>query len=162
MSRRSQGRPGPGAWIGVGAGVLAVVAVVIAVVMLQRLPDGPVPIAWDQEACAHCHMHVGDPHFAAQLQLADGRVLNFDDPGCALHYLARVRPEEVHALWFHALRDDRWLRRAEVAFVEVNPTPMGWGLGAVPAGTPGALSFDEARQRLERRGAAHGERTSWR
>lgn len=140
-----------------GAGVsIALLLVIVlgllagAVWWLQQLPRGPVEIAWDKEACAHCRMHVSEPAFAAQLQLQDGRVLNFDDPGCALRHVAEVPPVDVHALYFHEARADGWLTREETAFVELSPTPMGFGLGAVRIGTAGALSFDEAGARVRK------------
>lgn len=114
----------------------------------QALPTGVVPVAWDKEACAHCRMHVGEQGFAAQLQLTDGRVLNFDDPGCLFSWLA-ASPAPVHATWLHHHTEDRWLSRAEVGFVPVTPTPMGFGFAAVNAGTPGALSWDAAAARIK-------------
>ena len=113
--------------------------------VLSRLPSGPVPIIWDKEACAHCHMHVGEPRFAAQLQTKQGDILNFDDPGCLLQYRGQRKPD-VHAIYFHDLESDRWLKEAEVGFVPVDPTPMGYNLGAVPKHTPSALSMSDASQ----------------
>ncbi|MBZ4414999.1 hypothetical protein [Myxococcus sp. RHSTA-1-4] len=128
----------PWRWLARGAVVLgAGGGLGLALAWTERLPEGPVPVAWDREACAHCRMHVGEPAFAAQLQLADGRVLNFDDPGCLLRYEAEARPA-VHAAWFRHVREDRWIPGARVAFVQVSPTPMGYGVGAVEAGAPGA------------------------
>lgn len=127
-----------------GALALATSAAVVgAVVLSQRLSEGPVAPIWDRDACAHCHMHVGDPGFASQIQFQDGRVLHYDDPGCLLEALGAVRAE-VHAVWFHHLREDRWLRAEEVGFVRTEPTPMGYGLGAVELSAPGAISLEEA------------------
>jgi hypothetical protein len=88
-------------------------------------------------------MLISDPAFAAQIVTADAEVLDFDDPGCLLLHL-----EEHHlpprAIWFHHAREDRWLRGDGVAFVPVGQTPMGYGLGAVEAGTLGAISLAEA------------------
>jgi len=136
----------------VGA-VLAAVAVAAAgafvglLVRSQAPPNGPVPIVYDKEACAHCHMQVGDPRLAAQAQLTDGSVLDFDDPGCLLTWLDES-PEQPRAVWLRAYREDRWLSRASTAFVEVGETPMGFGLGAVERGTPGAISWEEAAARI--------------
>jgi len=116
-------------------------------------PEGPRPIAWDREPCAHCRMLISDPAFAAQLQLADGTVESFDDPGCLFARLA-AQPGPVHALWFHHLREDRWLRGDAVAFVRVAPTPMDFGFGAVDPGTPGALPIDAVRAELRARSGA--------
>ena len=143
--RRSAGWGLPLGLVAVGC---AVATFAWLLLRAQALPTGVVPIAWDKEACAHCRMHVGEQGFAAQLQLTDGRVLNFDDPGCLFSWLD-ANPATVHATWLHHHTEDRWLRRAEVAFVPVNPTPMGFGLAAVPAGTPGALGWDEAAARIQ-------------
>lgn len=110
-------------------------------------PDGPQPIVWDREPCAHCRMLISDPAFAAQLHLDDGTVESFDDPGCLFARVAARQPR-VHALWFHHVREDRWLRGDAVAFERVAPTPMDFGLGAVDAGTPGALPFEAARAQV--------------
>jgi hypothetical protein len=144
------------------AAVLAIVAVLGiagwlvlgAVREAGRLPEGPVPVAFDRAACAHCRMLVGETSFAAQLQGQDGQIFDFDDPGCLLRFEAERRPA-VHARWFHHLREERWLPGDAVAFVAVEPTPMGYGLGAVDAGTPGALSLDAARRHVEEVAARH-------
>lgn len=125
------------------AGAAAIAAFAAAVVRAQRLPEGPQPVAWDREPCAHCHMHVGDPRFAAQLHTASGEVLTFDDPGCLLAFQAERRPE-VHAVWFRHVREDRWIPGDRVAFVKVPESPMGHGLGATDAGDPGAMPYERA------------------
>lgn len=111
----------------------------------QALPTGPQAVAFDREPCARCRMLIGQPGFAAQIQIRDGRVLFFDDPGCLLLY-RRERDPEVHAIWFHHHGDERWIALERVAFVPVPSTPMGYGLGAVEAGGD-ALSYDEALAR---------------
>lgn len=130
-------------------------ALAVALRFTQRLPDGPVPVAWDWESCAHCHMHVGEPGFAAQLHTRDGAIHHFDDPGCLLRFLDENAPD-VHALWFHHLREDRWIAGDRVAFVETSPTPMGFGLGAVDAGTPGSINLAAARARVRAEVATEG------
>ena len=112
------------------------------------LPDGPVPIAWDREVCAECHMHIGDPRFAAQVQTHGGEVQSFDDPGCLYRRLDREGDGEVRAMWFRHVDEDRWVRAEDVAFVEREPTPMGYGLGAVARGTPASIDPAEARERV--------------
>ncbi len=125
-------------------------AVWLVIRLGQSLPEGPVPVAWDEAACAECRMHVGDPRFAAQLQTEDGDVLNFDDPGCLFRYRAKNHPD-VHAVYFHAHEGDEWLPEKATAFGSVSETPMGSGLAAVPRGTAGAVSAQEAeRIALER------------
>jgi hypothetical protein len=137
------------ALIGAGFGVLLVRA--------QVLPSGVEPIAWDRVACAHCRMHVSEPPFATQLQLKDGQVLNFDDPGCFFQYEAAHQGLEVHGVYFHHSVENRWLQRADVEFLTGATTPMGWGLAAVVKGTPGAISLEAARAKATAQKHAHGE-----
>jgi hypothetical protein len=132
---------------GLALGVAAAGVFAFLLLRAQELPTGPAPVAWDKVACAHCRMHVGEARFAAQLQLADGRVLDFDDPGCLFSFRARDR-SPVHATYFHHHTQDRWLTPAEAGFVPVMPTPMGFGLAAVDAATPGALTADQAAARV--------------
>lgn len=115
----------------IGLGVLGVLtlAVVLIVSGGTQVPDGPVPIAWDHEPCAHCHMQIGEPRHAAQLITSEGRVFNFDDVGCAVSYL-RARSPSVHRLWFHG-EGETWLGVDVVGFTKTGVTPMGSGLQAV-------------------------------
>lgn len=106
------------------------------------IPDGVQPIAWNKEACAHCHMLIGDPAYAAQVITTDGDVLSFDDPGCAVRYL-REHKGHIHRAWFHAGHGDRWLAVADVGFVRVAASPMGSNLIAVARTTPGALAVED-------------------
>lgn len=134
--------------------VATVIAALLGLRASERLPDSPQPIVWDREACAHCHMHIGEPAFAAQAVAADGRVYDFDDPGCLLAWsaarAARGEPRAARA-WFHHVREDRWLATDAVAFIRVPRSPMGSGLGAVDRSTPGALGIDEATWLAARR-----------
>ncbi len=131
-------------WTGLAFLVLLAASLLFAyrVIDAQRLPSGPVPIVWDQEACAQCHMHIGDPAFAAQLQLASGEVLNFDDPGCLFTWVASHAAPR-HAVWFHHHEADRWLSDAQVGFVPASPTPMAYGLAAVEQSAAGARRFED-------------------
>ncbi|HEX5054468.1 MAG TPA: hypothetical protein VFZ65_22000 [Planctomycetota bacterium] len=144
----------PGALLGI---VLAVVAgaVVYSVAASAKLPEGPVEVVWDKAACAGCGMHVGEPPFAAQLTTVDGRTQAFDDPGCLFLHVEEHHPD-VHTIWFHHLRERRWLSDRAVAFVRVDKSPMGFGLGAVDVGTAGAIDIDEARRTCLRRVSDHG------
>ena len=131
-------------WIVGFAAIATIVAITVMVVRgAGALPDGPVPIAWDREPCAHCRMHVGEPRHAVQLITTDGAVLAFDDVGCALTYLDQHRPA-VHRLWFHG-EGETWIPADRVGFVGAAVTPMGSGLVAVERGTPGARSLAEVR-----------------
>ena len=141
--------------LSVAIGVAVIGVVVWQVRAGQRLPDGPVPIAWGKEACGHCHMHVSEERFAVQAQTTAGEVLDFDDPGCFFAYLDAEHPD-LHAVWFRHSREDRWLAREQVGFVTGATTPMDFGLAAVDASEPGALGFEEARARAAAKGHGGG------
>lgn len=133
-----------------GIVLLLVVGVVTYVVAWRSdPPTGPADLVWDKTACAECRMHIGEPAFAAQMRLASGAVVAFDDPGCLFEHLDELQQETVTGTWFHHLRDDRWVSADDVSFVTVAPTPMGYGLGAVAAGErDDAISLPAARQRV--------------
>jgi len=132
--------------LGLGAVVVATLAVWL-IKSSEALPDGPVPVVWNRTQCAECRMSVTDRAYAAQLQLADGRVLDFDDPGCLFRY-ERQESGPVHAVWFHHVQEERWLAAADVGFVVTGPSPMGYDLGAVEAGAAGSIGLAAARVRL--------------
>jgi len=139
-------------WI---AAPLVAAAVVAAVVWSSgRLPDGPVEPRWDHERCARCGMLVSERGFAAQVQRADGRVLHYDDPGCLLSDEGAERGAlaDAHAVWFHHVREPRWLSFDEVGFVPAARTPMDYGLAAVERSQePDAWSVAQALERVRAR-----------
>ena len=144
--RRERGRP----WFRmiVAAVAIAVIALVVSVIARGReVPDGPQPVAWNQQACAHCRMLVGEPAHAAQLITAGGDVLFFDDPGCLMTYLDQ-HAVAIHRLWFHDRASERWLGADAAGFVPGATTPMGFGLAATDRTTPGALTLEQARRRV--------------
>ncbi len=138
--------------------VLAAGGLALFVSRSESLPQGPRPVVWDKTSCAECRMAVSEPAYAAQLQLADGTVLDFDDVGCLFRYLDAAAPQ-VHAAYLHHLREERWVSREEVGFVAAGPSPMDYGLGAVDRATEGGFDFDEARERVlaASRAAGHAQ-----
>jgi copper chaperone NosL len=133
-------------------GLLLAVAIGAAAFVFVRfnqvtIADGPVDIVWDSETCGHCKMHVGDPRFAAQLHTTDGTVMSFDDPGCMFDYL-EAHELSVHAVYFRNHQADGWLTESEVAFLPVDDSPMGYGIAAVPKGTPDAHDIDWAKSQV--------------
>ena len=140
-------RIGTGTIVGAVVALLACAGLSYAIVRTQARPEGPVAIVWDNEACAHCHMHVSDRAYATQLQTTDRRVLNFDDPGCLVHYLMDKAPS-MHALYIHHSKEERWLDVARVGFVPSTTAPMDFGFAAVDQQAPGAISFQEFSSRV--------------
>ncbi|WP_262247939.1 nitrous oxide reductase accessory protein NosL [Parapedobacter soli] len=59
--------------------------------------DGPTPINYGHEQCAHCRMTVSDARFGCQLATKKGRAYNFDDVQCMVAFVKAggVAEEEV-------------------------------------------------------------------
>jgi copper chaperone NosL len=133
------------------AGVLVVLVAGLATIVRggQSVPDTVQAIEWNRQPCAHCQMLIGDPRYAAQLITTDGDIVSFDDPGCALRYVAGHHPH-IHRLWFHHSVDERWLPAEQAAFTTGATTPMGSGLAAVDARSPGAIDLPEATRHAMR------------
>lgn len=122
---------------------LALVVVLALLAACRGVPDGVQPIAWDREPCAHCRMVIGEPSYAAQVITSAGDVHSFDDPGCALRWLAAA-DAPPHRVFFHHADADRWLPGDQVGFRRGDTTPMGSALGAVERGAPGTLDLAAA------------------
>jgi copper chaperone NosL len=137
---------------GIGLAVAAG-GIAVAINRSESLPTGPVPVVWNKTVCAECRMAVSERGYAAQLQTRDHQVLDFDDPGCLFRYVEQNAPS-IHEIYFHHLREERWLSREQVAFVTAHPSPMAYDLGAVDLGVDSAQTFEEASglpaQRSER------------
>lgn len=132
--------------VGLAAVVILLGGIALAQLNRVPLPEGPVPVLWDREVCAHCKMHIGDPRFAAQLQTNDGLVMSFDDPGCLADYLD-ANSMQLHALYFRDHESDRWLSEIETAFLPAQDSPMGYGIRAVARDSSGAHDWEWARAR---------------
>lgn len=152
-------RKNPTLLIGLTGMGLFVSVVAVMLWRAQQKPVGPVPIVWDKEACAHCHMHIGEPGFAAQAQLADGQVLSFDDPGCLMSWLdgrPRAGADAPRAVYFHHHDRDEWLTLESAGFIATDPTPMGFGFAAVERTRPAAVDWQTAWAQVKTRSAAGG------
>ena len=112
-------------------------------------PHGPQTVDLEHARCSLCEMRIAKRRYVAQLHTEDGAVLNFDDPGCLFRFLIERRPR-VHARYLMG-PDGRWIAGRDVAFVEGERTPMGFGLAAVRRGTPNAISWHDAWRRVQRR-----------
>lgn len=146
--------------LGVASALLGAIAGIA--VVLQRgsaQEEGPRPIVWGQEACAHCRMHISDPRYAAQLVTHAGDAASFDDPGCLFLHLAALA-EPPADLYFRHASADRWLRAPDVAFVQGGPTPMGFDLMAVEPGASGVVDLAEATRRVRARRDPHAQDTA--
>ena len=61
--------------------------------------EGPQPIHYGKESCAHCRMTISDARFGSQLVTTKGRTYNFDDVQCLLSFVEEggvARAEVAH------------------------------------------------------------------
>ncbi|HEU4569370.1 MAG TPA: nitrous oxide reductase accessory protein NosL [Gemmatimonadales bacterium] len=117
---------------------------------------GPRPLAWGEEACAHCHMTLADRRFGAEVVTRTGRVLVYDDAGCAANALAGdpALEADLAGLWVVDLTHPDSLLPAASAYFVRSPsylTPMGSGVAAFPT----AAAADSAL------GTLQGTRLGW-
>jgi copper chaperone NosL len=128
----------------------------VAVTILACASPAPRPIVYGTDQCAHCHMTIADPRYAAQLVTSTGKVLVFDDIGCLRAYLASgaVAPRAIHSTWAHDYASaGAWLPTSGLSFVRSDAfhTPMGSGLVALAQ----SQVADSVRE------AMGGERLDW-
>ncbi len=96
----------------------------------------PAAFHYGEDLCAHCHMTVADPSYAAQLVTTTGKVYRFDDIGCLAEFEngGTVEPEMIHSRWVNRfLSPDSMLIAEEAVFLH-SPSlhsPMGHGLAAL-------------------------------
>lgn len=175
--------PDVGGW----AAIIAVTMVVLVtlhewrrarqagVVLLAALAAcaGPAPreIHFGAEECAHCHMRIVAPQFAAELVTKTGKVYVFDDVGCMLDFITggTVPLADIHSTWAMDYHNPGTLHhRDKLEFVHAEGvrTPMGSGMiaqlkagradRAVRADTIAQATVSSLEERIA--GARRGER----
>lgn len=108
-------------------------AVLLALGLVACGVSGPVPLRWGAESCRHCHMTLADPRFGAEIVTRHGRVLAYDDAGCAAEAIAdgEVEAGEVGRVFVIDYdRPDRLISADSATFVRGArfKTPMGSGV----------------------------------
>jgi copper chaperone NosL len=112
----------------------------LALVAAALIPGCGLPrpreIVWGDERCAHCHMNLVDPRFAAQLRTGTGKSVVFDDAGCLAGWI-RENGAPVAAAWVASFTEPRdWLAADQALYLlsDTLRTPMASGLAALRAG----------------------------
>lgn len=113
------------------------VALAVAVLLVACGVGGPVALEWGVAGCTHCHMTLADRRFGAEVITTHGRMLPFDDVGCAANHLVSgaTPPTEVSSVWvIDYTRPDSLIAAATAVFVSSTRflTPMGSGVVAAP------------------------------
>ena len=116
--------------------------VAFALLLLGACEDlgRPADPVWNKQDCAHCHMLLSDPRYAAQASTAKGARLYFDDVGCLAAMMQRD-PASIRHAWVHGTGG--WRDAASARYAQGAPTPMGFGFAADEHGT---LGFAAVRQ----------------
>ncbi|SEL60031.1 nitrous oxide reductase accessory protein NosL [Parapedobacter koreensis] len=81
--------------------------------------DGPKPINFGKDQCAHCRMTVSDARFGTQLATKKGRAYIFDDAQCMVAFIqaGSVSREDVAAFYLPDYTNDGKLLPAEQLFL---------------------------------------------
>lgn len=110
--------------------------------------DGPATPKWDRDSCERCRMVLSDPHYAAQVRyLPEGkkqpRILWFDDVGCASLWLEDKpwKDAATTRIWVTDHRTGQWIDARSAHYVQMNNTPMAYGLGAQIEPAPDSLDY---------------------
>jgi len=80
--------------------------------------DGPKPINYGQDQCAHCRMTVSDARFGSQLVTTKGRAYQFDDVQCLIAFVkaGTVGSGDVAAYYLPDYTNENKLLPAEKLF----------------------------------------------
>ena len=120
-------------------------------------PTGPVEIRYGRDTCDLCHMIISDPRFAAQIRGGPGhKAYKFDDIGDGLLFLARQDWKDAPGVEIWVMDVDtgtRWLDARKAFYVPGMQSPMAHGFGAVSDQRPGAVTYEEMRERALKRAA---------
>ena len=132
---------------------LSVLALAASILLLAcgEPATGPVAISWDRDACDRCGMTLSDRRFGAQLRLPHTRGAHrFDDVGCALLWLEQdaTTGDVPTEFWVRDLGGEQWLDARAAAYRDGEPSPMGYGFGAVALASDGTLGLDAVRERV--------------
>lgn len=100
---------------------------------------GPRPLGFGTEQCAHCHMTLAEPRFAAELVTTTGKIIPFDDVGCLAAYLAAggSSAERIASLWVYDFaRPDSLFDAGQAVFLHSDSlrTPMDYHVVALRPG----------------------------
>jgi copper chaperone NosL len=103
----------------------------------------PPEIALGKDACDNCFMLINEKKFAASIRLENGEAKRFDDIGCMIQYLDKIKSEAAHrnlslggsiieAYWVYDFISGKPLKAQNAFFVSTknNSTPMGFGIEA--------------------------------
>lgn len=110
-----------------------VMLLVAPALLVSACAEGPQPVHWGVEECAHCQMVISDDRFAGQVVDRRGNTYKFDAIECMAAFLngGTVAAEDVAGSWV-ADGPDAWVTAESATFVhsvEIR-SPMGGGYTA--------------------------------
>ena len=116
------------------------IAVLLACAGCGADPSRPPSIRYGEEACARCRMIISDDRFAAALVTSGGETLKFDDIGCLVDHEAGRQSPPGTTYWVRDSAGGDWLDARAATYVRsvTVPSPMGYGLKALPPTSPEA------------------------
>lgn len=141
--------PATGGWLFIGAGLLALAAVLmerrvlrkrrsdpsvaaiaalIGILCVSCSNSAPVPVHLHQDACNYCKMTISDGRFAGEVITKKGRIYKFDDLACMIRYAASVQLPEKTRYYIGDFTKENQLTDATTAWYfrhETLRSPMG-------------------------------------
>jgi nitrous oxide reductase accessory protein NosL len=120
----------------------------------EEKTTGAAEVRWDREICARCAMAVSDRSYSAQVRGGKPekktKLYKFDDVGCAIIWLddQNWKDDPRTEIWVNHHQTGEWINAKTAWYVEMNNTPMDYGLGAQVAHEAGAIDFEQAKKHI--------------
>ncbi|GGG84538.1 hypothetical protein GCM10007415_17130 [Parapedobacter pyrenivorans] len=98
---------------------LLILGVALVLTMQACGSDGPKPINYGKDQCAHCKMTISDARFGSQLVTTKGRPYHFDDVQCMVAFVkaGSIAPEDVSRYYVPDYANENKLLPAEGLFL---------------------------------------------
>lgn len=77
-----------------GAHIALAIALAFCSSVFMACSDGPQPIHFGSDACAHCRMPISDKQYGAELLTKKGKAYKFDDLHCLFAFMGKKEIEE--------------------------------------------------------------------
>ncbi|MEW6208958.1 MAG: nitrous oxide reductase accessory protein NosL [Acidobacteriota bacterium] len=120
----------------------------LALSSCQKASFEPVAIA-AEDMCSFCRMAISEKQYAAEIILADGGAIKFDDLACLVNYV-EGKSLDIRAWYAMDHQSRQWIKAREAHFVrsEELKTPMGGQMIAFRDRTQAEAAASQYRGKL--------------
>lgn len=101
--------------------------------------------------CPKCRMLLDTKDNASQVVFSDGRTYIFDDPGCFILWLDKIKVniEDVN-IWIYSRDTKKWIDAKIAYYSIVDKTAMGYGFAGYEKNKDKFIDFQEMRLKMLR------------